>query len=95
MITNLDQECGDIAEDECRCYLPGVYDRVLCTDVGDEASVGDVVEGEKRGWRADDKKLLYGEDTNAFWAVFGHASENKTECFAWIKRGVRSRYVRK
>lgn len=52
---------------------------MFCTDTGDEASVGNVIEGKKRGWRADDKKLLYSEDANAVWAVFGYVSESEAQ----------------
>lgn len=49
--------------------------------MGDEASVGDVVEGKKRGRCADDKQLLYGEETSAVRAAFGQVSEEEAHCF--------------
>ena len=47
--------------------------------MGDEASIGDVVKGKKRGRCADNKQLLYGKDNNAVWAELGHESESEAQ----------------
>lgn len=52
---------------------------MFCTDVGDEASVGHVVEGKERGRCADDKKVLCGEENSACRAVFGNVSEGEAQ----------------
>jgi len=52
---------------------------MFCTDVGDEASVGHVVEGKERGRCADDKKVLCGEENNASGAVFGRESKREAQ----------------
>lgn len=84
---HLQQEGKDIADHENRCYLPGVYDRVLCANVGNEVAVGDVVEGEERGGRADDKEFLYGKEAETVWTVFGQVSEHEAQGFNWTKEG--------
>lgn len=54
---------------------------MFCTGVGNEAAIGDVVEGKKQGWRADDEKSFYGKKDKAIWAEFGQVSETETRCF--------------
>ena len=63
--TNLYQERKDIAEDKYLRHLLRVHNRVFRTDVGDQTTVGDVVEGEKCSRRADGKQLLRGEEGEA------------------------------
>lgn len=53
--TNLYQEGDNVANDEYLCYPLGFHHRVPCPNIGDEASIDDIVEGEKCGRRADDK----------------------------------------
>ena len=60
---------------------------MFCTGVRNKAAIGDVVEGKKKGWRADDEKFLYGEEADAVWAGFGQVSESETQCFDWTKVG--------
>ena len=52
---------------------------MFCANVGNKATVGDVVEGQERGWRADNKEPLYSKEGDAIWAVFGQESEAKAQ----------------
>ena len=78
--TYLKEESADIADDKYRCYSPGVYDRVFCTNVGNEVPIGDIVEGEERGWEADDEEFLQGKEGEVIWTVFAQVSEKETQC---------------
>ena len=65
---------------------------MFCADVRDETSISDVVECEKRGWRADDKKPLQGEESETVGAVFGCVSKEEAKCFDY-KRTLDQRTV--
>ena len=56
---------------------------MFCADGGNEVTIGDVVEGEVGGRRADDKGFLYGKDAEAVWTEFGQVSEKEAQCFNW------------
>jgi len=93
--TNLHQEGGDVADDEYLRYLLGVHYRMFRSDMGDEAAIDDVIEGKKCGWCTDDQQLLYGEENDAVWFVFGQESEGEPQRFDWVKQCVSSRHSRK
>jgi hypothetical protein len=57
------------------------------TDIGNKVAIGDVVEGEKRGRRADDKEFFYGKNAEAVWTVFGQVSQKEAQCYDWTKCG--------
>ena len=55
---------------------------MFCADVGDKTPIGDVVEGEECGRRADGKQLFRGEEGKAVRVGFELMSENVTQLFS-------------
>lgn len=60
---------------------------MFCTDVRNEVPVCDIVEGEERGRRADDKELLYGKEAEAVWIVFGQVPQKEAQRLDWTRAG--------